>query len=104
MATYSQWSQTYFVNDTSRDDIVTANLTPDQHNMNNRWFQSMLDKLTDSGILYVPCLDKSFNRLGEEVNTNFDKSEDKVGVHKLQPLSYYDHTIKEELWHLAKTI
>ena len=96
MATYQQWSQTYFVNDTSRDDIVTANLTPDQHNANNRWFQSMLDKLTDSGILYVPCLDKSFNRLGEEVNTNFDKSKNKVGVHKLQPLSYYDHTITEE--------
>ena len=67
MANYQQWSQTYFVNDTSRDDIVTANLTPDQHNMNNRWFQSMRDKLTDSGILYVPCLDKSFNRLGEEL-------------------------------------
>ena len=97
MATYQQWSQTYFVNDTSRDDIVTANLTPDQHNMNNRWFQSMLDKLTDNGILYVPCLDKSFNRLGEEVNSNFNKFEEKVGVHKLQPLSYYDHTIKEEL-------
>ena len=96
MATYQQWSQSYFVNDISRDDIVTANLTPDQHNMNNRWFQSMLDKLTDSGILYVPCLDKSFNRLGEEVNTNFDKSKNKVGVHKLQPLSYYDHTITEE--------
>ena len=96
MANYQQWSQTYFVHDTSRDDIVTANLTPDQHNMNNRWFQSMLDKLTDSGILYVPCLDKSFNRLGEEVNTNFDKSENKVGDHKLQPLSYYDHTITEE--------
>ena len=69
METYSQWSQTYFVNDTSRDDIVTANLTPDQHNLNNRWFQSMLDKLTDNGILYVPCLDKSFNRLGEELWT-----------------------------------
>ena len=96
MANYQQWSQTYFVNDTSRDDIVTANLTPDQHNMNNRWFKSMLDKLTDNGILYVPCLDKSFNRLGEEVNSNFDKSKNKVGVHKLQPLSYYDHTITEE--------
>ena len=65
--------------------------------MNNRWFQSIRDKLTDSGQLYVPNLNKTFNRLGEEVNTNFDKSEDKVGVHKLQPLSYYDHTIKEEL-------
>ena len=70
MATYQQWSQTYFVNDTSRDDIVTANLTPDQHNMNNRWIQSMLDKLTDSGQLYVPCLDKSFNKLGEEINND----------------------------------
>ena len=69
MTTYQQWSQTYFVNDTSRDDIVTANLTPDQHNMNNRWFKSMLDNLTDNGILYVPCLDKSFNRLGEELWT-----------------------------------
>lgn len=86
MATYQQWSQTYY-----------TNLTPDQHNMNNRWFQSIRDKLTDSGVLYVPNLNKSFNRLGEEVNINFDKSEDKVGVHKLQPLSYYDHTIKEEV-------
>ena len=86
MANYQQWSQTYY-----------TNLTPDQHNMNNRWFQSIRDKLTDSGQLYVPNLNKTFNRLGEEVNTNFDKSEDKVGVHKLQPLSYYDHRIKEEL-------
>ena len=86
MATYQQWSQTYY-----------TNLTPDQHNMNNRWFQSIRDKLTDSGVLYVPNLNKTFNRLGEEVNSNFDKFEDKVGVHKLQPLSYYDHTIKEEL-------
>ena len=67
MATYSQWSQTYFVNDTSRNDIVTANLTPDLHNMNNRWFQSIRDKLTDSGQLYVPNLNKTFNRLGEEL-------------------------------------
>ena len=86
MATYQQWSQSYF-----------TDLTPDQHNMNNRWFQSIRDKLTDSGVLYVPNLNKTFNRLGEEVNSNFDKSEDKVGVHKLQPLSYYDHTIKEEV-------
>ena len=86
MATYQQWSQSYF-----------TNLTPDQHNANNRWFKSIRDKLTDSGVLYVPNLNKTFNRLGEEVNSNFDKSEDKVGVHKLQPLSYYDHTIKEEV-------
>ena len=70
MATYSQWSQSYFVNDTSRYDIVVADLTPDQHNMNNRWFKSMLDQLTDSGVLYVPCLNKSFNKLGEETNND----------------------------------
>ena len=39
MATYQQWSQSYF-----------TNLTPDQHNVNNQWFQSMRDKLTDSEI------------------------------------------------------
>ena len=58
MATYQQWSQSYF-----------TNLTSDQHNVNNQWFQSMRDQLTDSGRLYVPILDKEFNKLGEEVNT-----------------------------------
>ena len=42
MATYQQWSQSYF-----------TNLTPDQHNANNRWFKSITDKLTDSGVLYA---------------------------------------------------
>ena len=56
MATYQQWSQSYF-----------DNLTLDQHNVNNQWFQSMRDQLTDSGILYVHILDKEFNKLGEEV-------------------------------------
>ena len=58
MATYQQWSQSYF-----------TDLTSDQHNVNNQWFQSMRDQLTDSGRLYVPILDKEFNKLGEEVNT-----------------------------------
>ena len=56
----NNWSQTYF-----------TDLTSDQHNANNRWFKSIRDKLTDSGILYVPVLDKNFNRLGEEVNTSY---------------------------------
>ena len=67
MANYQQWSQTYFVHDTSRNDIVTANLTPEQHETNNKWFHNMLTMLKDDGVLYVPCLDKSFNKLGEEV-------------------------------------
>ena len=57
MANYQAWSESYF-----------TNLTPDQHNANNRWFKSIRDKLTDSGILYVPILDKEFNKSGEEVN------------------------------------
>ena len=57
MATYSQWSQSYF-----------TNLTSDQHNMNNRWFKSMRDLLTPEGELYVPILNKTFNKLGEETN------------------------------------
>ena len=58
MATYQQWSQSYF-----------PDLTSEEHNINNNWFQLMRDRLTDSGILYVPILDKEFNKLGDEVNT-----------------------------------
>ena len=60
MATYSQWSQSYFVNDTSRDDIVVADLTSDQHDVNNQWFQCMRDKLTD-------------NELKEEISLTMDE-------------------------------
>jgi hypothetical protein len=60
MANYQQWSESYF-----------NNLTPDQHNINNQWFQSMRNKLTDSGVLYVPILDKQFNKLGKEVVTDW---------------------------------
>ena len=71
MATYQQWSQSYF-----------TNLTPDQHNANNNWFKNTLSMLKDSGILYVPILDKNFNKSGEEITT-----------HKLQPLAYYDYRV-----------
>ena len=67
----NNWSQTYF-----------TNLTLDQHNANNNWFKNTVAMLKDSGILYVPILDKNFNKLGEEVNT-----------HKLQPLAYYDYRV-----------
>ena len=65
MATYQQWSQSYF-----------TDLTSDQHNVNNQWFQLMRDRLTDSGILYVPILDKEFNKLGEEFNTYYSNEGD----------------------------
>jgi len=56
MTTYQQWSQSYF-----------DNLTPDQHNINNNWFASMLSMLKDDGVLFVPVLNKQFNKLGEEL-------------------------------------
>ena len=97
MATYQQWSQSYFVNDTSRNDIVVADLTPEQHETNNEWFKSMLSMLKDDGELYVPCLNKSFNKLGEEINNHSNISGQNVGIHKLEPISYYDYRNKEEL-------
>ena len=53
---FSNSSQTYF-----------TNLTLDQHIANNNWFMNMLTMLKDDGVLYVPNLNKTFNRLGEEV-------------------------------------
>ena len=50
------WSQTYF-----------PNLTLDEHIANNNWFKSMLYMLKDDGQLYVPILNKSFNKLGEQL-------------------------------------
>ena len=42
-------------------------LTPMQHAANNAWFEHMLSYLKDDGILYVPVLDKRFNKQGEEI-------------------------------------
>ena len=86
MATYHEWSQSY---------LKDYRFTFEEHHMNNEWFNSMLSKLKDDGELYVPMLDKSFNKLGEEINNHPDVSGENVGVHKLQPLSYYDYRNKE---------
>ena len=53
---FSNWSQTYF-----------TNLTLDQHIVNNEWFRNTLTMLKDDGILYVPVLDKEFDKLGRLV-------------------------------------
>ena len=65
MATYKEWSQSYI-----------KGLTTSEHNANNNWFNSMLTMLKEDGILYVPMLDKSFNKLGEEVTTTGVELED----------------------------
>ena len=61
MATYQQWSQSYF-----------TNLTPDQHDANNNWFQSMRDRLTDSEIKErVECYDDElYDELVDNVISN----------------------------------
>ena len=59
MATYQQWSQSYF-ND----------LTLEQHIANNNWLMNTLTMLKDDGALYVPNLNKTFIRLGEEINND----------------------------------
>ena len=65
MATYYEWSQSYI-----------KGLTISEHNVNNEWFNNMLTMLKDDGVLYVPMLDKSFNKLGEEVTTTGVELED----------------------------
>ena len=51
-----QWSQQYF-----------TGLTYTQHVTNNHWFNMMLKMLKDDGKLYVPMLNKTFNKQGEEI-------------------------------------
>ena len=58
MAYHHEWSQSY---------MKDYQLTFEEHHMNNEWFNNMLSMLKPEGELYVPLLNKSFNRLGEEV-------------------------------------
>ena len=59
MAYHHEWSQSY---------MKDYQLTWEEHHMNNEWFNNMINRLTPVGKLYVPLIDKAFNRLGEEVN------------------------------------
>ena len=40
-------------------------LTPHQHYVNNVWFIETLDKLKDTGKLYIPVINKTFNKYGD---------------------------------------
>ena len=37
---------------------------------NDIWFNNILNMLTEKGQLYVPILNKSFNKLGEEIDNS----------------------------------
>ena len=41
------------------------NLTPYQHYINNVWFIETLDKLKTTGRLYIPDINKTFNKYGD---------------------------------------
>ena len=51
-----QWSQKYY-----------NGLPQGLHDINNKWFGMMTSFLKEDGVLYVPDLDKSFNKQGEEI-------------------------------------
>ena len=59
MAYHHEWSQSY---------MKDYQLTFEEHHLNNEWFNNMLTMLKPEGQLYVPLINKSFNKLGEEIN------------------------------------
>ena len=58
----TSWSKTYFP-DLKREE---------HHKANDEWFQNALNLLSDTGILVVPILRKSFNKKGEEIGDDHD--------------------------------
>ena len=58
MAYHHEWSQSY---------MKDCQLTFEEHHMNNEWFNNMLNRLTPTGQLYVPLINKSFNKSGDEI-------------------------------------
>ena len=51
-----QWSQKYY-----------KNLNKKQHLINNILFNNILKQLKKDGFLYVPNINKSFNKKGQEI-------------------------------------
>ena len=51
-----QFSETYY-----------PNLNPFEQQYNDIWFMQMLSMLKDDGVLFIPDLNRTFNKLGEEV-------------------------------------
>ena len=58
MAYHQDWSQSY---------MKDYQLTFEEHHLNNEWFNNMLALLKPNGKLFVPLINKTFNKLGEEV-------------------------------------
>ncbi len=58
MAYHHEWSQSY---------MKDYQLTFEEHHLNNEWFNNMLALLKPNGKLFVPLINKTFNKLGEEI-------------------------------------
>jgi len=58
MTYHQSWSQTY---------MKEYRLTFEEHHLNNEWFNNTLAMLKPTGKFYVPLIDKTFNKLGEEL-------------------------------------
>ena len=43
------------------------NLSPKQHFINNVWFIETLDKLKNTGTLFIPDINKTFNKYVDEI-------------------------------------
>ena len=52
----ASWSKKYY-----------EGLTEAQHKANDVWFKNMLIVLKNTGVLFVPNLQKSFNKQGKEI-------------------------------------
>ena len=46
-----------------------------QHQANDVWFYRMRQLLKDDGVLYVPDLNKTFNKLGQEVENTMARDQ-----------------------------
>ena len=55
----ASWSKKYY------EGLIDA-----EHKANDVWFKDTLKLLNNAGILFVPNLQKSFNRKGEEVKND----------------------------------
>lgn len=45
-----------------------SGLTDSQHEQNNKWFEFQLNLLKNTGILYIPNIQKTFNKQGLEIS------------------------------------
>ena len=86
------------------------NLSPYQHYVNNVWFINTLDKLKDTGKLYIPDINKTFNKYGDLIEWIYLRDLKKLSLffilyslHINYLYIYYLHNIINYYDHFQKT-